>query len=452
MAAVRGAIVKPPRTQYAASPGGNIAYQVVGEGPIDLLFHAGPRNLETIWENTGLDRFLRRLASFSRLVLCNYRGMGLSDPIPFGEPPTQEEWASDWLWVMDACGSERAALLAAGEGGGSIPLFAATHPERVRSLALIDCFATMLRHDDYPWGFPVETFDRFIAAYVDQYGTGENLRVSAPELVDDERFSEWFGRMERLSMTRATAKLAGRVMSRWDTRGILPSIKVPTLVISHAGNPWVRPAHGRYIAEHIPNAKYIERPGFWGLFWIHDAEWVLDEVETFFTGTKAAVDLDDRVLATVLFTDIVASTERAAQMGDHRWREVLDEHDAVTRREIERFRGRLVNSMGDGIIATFDGPARAIRCAAAVGEAVRPLGLSVRTGLHTGEIELRGDDVGGIAVHIAARVMAKAGAGEVLVSGSVPPLVAGSGLEFEDRGSHELKGVPGEWRLYAVKA
>jgi len=229
----------------------------------------------------------------------------------------------------------------------------------------------------------------------------------------------------------------------------LSSIKVPTLVIAHAGSAWIRPDHGRYMAEHIPDARFVERPGFWGLFWIHDVDWVLGEVETFFTGARAT-PLDDRVLATVLFTDIVGSTEHAAEIGDQRWHWLLDEHDLMVRREIERHRGQAVKSTGDGYLATFDGPARAIRCAQAINEAVGELGVKLRTGLHTGEVELRGEDVGGIAVHIAARVMAEAEPGEILVSGAVPPLVAGSGLEFEDRGAHSLKGVPGEWHVFAV--
>ena len=237
-----------------------------------------------------------------------------------------------------------------------------------------------------------------------------------------------------------------------DVRGVLPSVKAPTLVISHTEVPWIRLGHGRYLAEHIPNARYVERAGFWGgVFWMEDVDWVLDEVQSFLTGTKSATSLDDRVLATILFTDIVGSTERAVEVGDRRWRELLDEHDEITRREIERFRGHHVKSTGDGVLATFDGPARAIRCALALRDAVRSLGIDIRTGLHTGEIEVRGEDVAGIAVVIGARVMAEARLGEVLLSGAVPPLVAGSGLEFEDRGVRPLKGVPGEWRLFAVR-
>jgi len=441
--------MKPPPVQYADSPGGHIAYQVVGDGPIDLIFHAGPRTLEIMWEDPKLERFYRRLASFSRLIICNFRGMGLSDPIPLGAPPTQEEWASDWQWVMDAAGSERAFALGASEGGGSLAFFVATHPERVKAMALIDCFATLRRSQDYPWGLPDEAIQRFFTNFASQFGTGRNLRVTAPELIADDRFREWFARMERHTMSKAAAELSTAVLMSWDCRGILSSIKVPTLVIAHAGSAWIRPDHGRYMAEHIPDARFVERPGFWGLFWIHDVDWVLGEVETFFTGARAT-PLDDRVLATVLFTDIVGSTEHAAEIGDQRWHWLLDEHDLMVRREIERHRGQAVKSTGDGYLATFDGPARAIRCAQAINEAVGELGVKLRTGLHTGEVELRGEDVGGIAVHIAARVMAEAEPGEILVSGAVPPLVAGSGLEFEDRGAHSLKGVPGEWHVFAV--
>jgi class 3 adenylate cyclase/pimeloyl-ACP methyl ester carboxylesterase len=443
--------MKPPSIHFADSPEGKIAYQVVGEGPIDLVFSLGGRgNLDVVWEYPATERFLRRLASFSRLILCNQRGTGLSDPIPLGAPPTAEEWTMDIRWVMDAVASERAAYLATELGGILGILFAATFPERTLALALLNCFATMNRFDDYPWGLPSKALDRFEKAFVQAWGTGENLRVLAPELVDDERFRESYARLERLSMGPFTSRVVATTITNIDMRGILSSIKAPTLVISHEGSSLARSGHGRYLADHISDARYIERPGFWGLPWIHDVDWVLDELQTFFTGTKGVPSLDDRVLATVLFTDIVGSTERAASLGDHRWRALLDEHDALTRREIERFRGRLVKSTGDGCLATFDGPARAIRCALALTEVVHGLGIEVRTGLHTGEVELRDKDLGGIALHIAQRVMGEAGSGEVLVSSAIPPLVAGSGIDFDDRGVRALKGVPGEWRLYAV--
>jgi class 3 adenylate cyclase len=273
----------------------------------------------------------------------------------------------------------------------------------------------------------------------------------APEIADDLRLSDWYARLERSSMSPTNYQYVLKVVGAADLRGILPTIKAPVLVISHAGHPYLRLGHGRYLAEHLPNARYVERPGFWGVPWLHDVDWTLDEVQSFFTGTRGTPDLDDRVLATVLFTDIVGSTRRAAEIGDKRWRVLLDEHDVLTRREIDRFRGRWVKSTGDGLLATFDGPARATRCALALVETVRPLGIEVRAGLHAGEVELRDDDVGGIAVHIAERVMAEATAGEVLVSHSIPPLVAGSEIEFDDRGVRELKGVPGEWKLFAVR-
>jgi class 3 adenylate cyclase len=443
--------VKPPPVQYASSPEGKIAYQVLGDGPIDLFFHAASRNLDAIWDHPTMERFHRRLASFSRLIMCNFRGMGLSDPVPLAAPPTLEQWSSDIGWVLDALGSERAAMLGAAEGGIAVIMYAASHPERTQGIALLNAFATLRRAPDYPWGVPDDVRERLLGIWVSKYGTGENLAELAPELADDERFRDWYARLERDTMSPSVSDRSQQVLSSWDTRGILSAIRVPTLVIAHEGSAWIRPAHSRYLAEHIPNARYVERPDFWGLYWIHDIDFVLDEIETFFTGTKGAPSLDDRVLATVLFTDIVASTQRAVEIGDRRWHDLLDEHDAILNREIARFRGRAVKSTGDGYLATFDGPARAIRCGLAITEAVRSLGIEVRTGLHTGEVELRGEDVGGIAVHIAARVMAEAAPSEVLVSGAIPPLLAGSGIEFDDRGARELKGIPGEWRLFAIK-
>lgn len=445
--------MKPPPVLFADSPEGKIAYQLVGDGPIDLVFAMGPRcNLDIIWEHPPLERYLRRLASFSRLILFNWHGIGLSDPLPLGAPPSAEEWSMDFHWLLDAADSERAAFLAVEAGGWAALFFAATFPDRTHALALVNCYACLHRRDDYPWGFPPEAFARFREAINTDWGNAGVVRVLAPELVSDERFRDWFARLERGSMSPSAVDVLGRIATDADMRGILHAIKAPTLVVSHAGMPYLRLGHGRFLAEHILAARYVERPGFWGLPWLHDVDGTLDEIRTFLTGTKGTPDLDDRVLATVLFTDIVASTERAATMGDRRWRELLDQHDVLVANEIERFRGRALKSTGDGVMATFDGPARAIRCAFAIKEAVTELGVEVRTGLHTGEVEQRGEDVGGIAVHIAARVMSEARPSEVLVSGAVPPLVAGSGLEFDDRGTRELKGVPGEWRLYAVKA
>ncbi|MGB2939695.1 MAG: adenylate/guanylate cyclase domain-containing protein [Candidatus Dormiibacterota bacterium] len=426
---------------------------MVGDGPIDLVYASGVRggNLDVVWEHPPIERYLRRLASFSRLILCNPRGTGSSDPVRLGAA-TFEEAAMDFRWVLDAAESERAAFLATEGGGWTAMLFAATFPERTRALALVNCFATFRRHHDYPSGFPTQAAEQFAAAFVAGWGSGEHLRMLAPELADDQRFRAWFGRLERLSMNPASVEsYVQDGLKNVDLRGILSTVKAPTLIISHADMSYIRPGHSRYLADHIQDARYVERPGFWGIPWLHDVEWTLDEVQAFFTGTRGAPDLDDRVLATVLFTDIVGSTQHAADMGDRQWHRLLDEHDTVTLREIERFRGRLVKSTGDGCLATFDGPARAIRCALALTDAVRQLGIEVRTGLHTGEIEQRGQDVGGIAVHIAERVMGEAGAGEVVVSGAVPPLVAGSGIDFDDLGTRALKGVPGEWKLYSAK-
>jgi class 3 adenylate cyclase/pimeloyl-ACP methyl ester carboxylesterase len=445
--------MKAPRVHYADSPDGKIAYQIVGTGPMDLVWASDTRwtNLDVVWEQPQFERYLRRLASFSRLILYNPRGTGLSDPIPVGIPPTVEEWCMDFRWILDAAQSERAAVLAT-DGGGTIALMSgASFPERIQSVALVDCYATLGRQDDYPWGMPQVALDGLLGSMVDLWGTGQSLRLVAPELADDERFREWYARLERGAASPSSVDYFRANNAVLDFRGVLPSINAPTLVVSHTAHAFVRLGHGRYLADHLPNARYIERPGFAGLPWIHDVDGTLDEVQRFFTGTKGVPDLDDRVLATVLFADIVGSTTRAAEIGDQKWRALLDEHDNLSRREIDRFRGRFIKSTGDGFLATFDGPARAIRCAIALSESIRTLGIEVRAGLHTGEIELRDQDVGGIAIHIAERVMGEAGAGEVFVSGAIPPLVAGSGIDFDDLGQRALKGVPGEWRLYSVK-
>ena len=443
--------MKAPRVQFANSPGGKIAFQLAGDGPIDLAFFPYMGwNLDMIWEHPGLARYLQRLASFSRLILFCPRGYALSDPIPLGDPPTHEEWTTDFRYVMDAASSDRTALMGVGESGPGLMMFAAAFPERTSALVLVNSFATLQRHDDYPWGMPADLLERFRLAVSPLWGTGEIMRAQAPELADDERFIQWCARLERGTVSPATYAFIRRMVPQIDVRGVLPSIQAPTLVISHEGDPYIRPGHGRYLAEHIPNARLAERPGFFGVYWLHDVDWVLDEVQSFLTGARSAASVDDRVLATILFTDIVGSTRQAAELGDERWRTLLDAHDEIADREIERYRGRRVKSTGDGILAIFDGPARGIRCALSIRDEVRSLGLDVRTGLHTGEVELRGEDITGIAVAIAARVMSEATAGTVLVSEAVPPLVAGSGILFEDRGRRTLKGLPGEWRLHAA--
>jgi class 3 adenylate cyclase len=446
--------VKPPKVHYAKGPEGRVAYQVLGDGPVDLVFvpFIGRNNLDVIWEHPSLERYLRRLASFSRLILLNVRGTGLSDRFPHAGSMGPEHFTTDIRTVLDDVASERCALFAVESSSPGPILFAATFPERTQALVLLNAIPTMLRRDYYPWGMPDHVYKRFVDLMVDNWGTGRNLDFMAPDVAGDERFRQWFAKLERVSASPGALEGAYDVYAAWDVRGILEAINVPTLVIAHTDVHWIRIGHGRHLAEHIPGAKYIERDAPWGgIFWLQDADWTLDEIQAFLTGTRGGPTVEDRVLATVLFTDIVDSTKRASELGDQKWRTLLDEHDIVVRREIDRFRGRPVKSTGDGFLATFDGPARAIRCALSMRDAVRELGIDIRTGLHTGEVELRGEDVGGIAVHIGARVMAEAGANEVLVSGSIPPLVAGSGLEFTDCGTRDLKGVPGKWKLYAVK-
>ena len=438
-------------TRYATSNDGHVAYQVVGSGPRDLVFVPNwGSNVEVMWEEPSLARFLRRLATFSRLLCFDKRGTGVSDPVPLAALPTLEQWMEDVRSVMDAVGSERTALLGDAEGGQMAMLFAATYPERVSALILSNTSARHLRDVDYPWGLPAKSVDAFLQRMRDLWGTGGLVDVMAPSLAHDERFRRWYGRYERLSLPpRAINAMYVSQLER-DLRSVLPTIHVPTLVLHRAGNRHIRVGHGRYLAEHIPEAKYVELPGEEHFFHVGDTEVMLGEIEEFLSGVRPAVEFD-RVLATVLFTDIVGSTERAAVLGDRAWRALLETHNGIIRRELSRHRGREIKTDGDGFVATFDGPARAIRCASAIHDEIRPLGIEIRAGLHTGECELMGDDVGGIAVHIGARVAGEAKAGEVLVSSTVKDLVAGSGIRFADRGPCALKGVPGEWRLFAVE-
>ena len=440
-----------PETRYARSKDGHVAYQVIGDAPLDLVFISGwISNVEVMWEEASAARFLRRLGTFSRLLYFDKRGSGVSDPVPLAALPTLEEWMDDVRTVMDAAGSKRAALVGHGEGGPMAMLFAATYPERASALILVDTTARPLRDVDYPWGLPADRVPQLLQRLEEGWGTGGTHDFLAPSLAHDERFWRWFARYQRLaSAPRAFTTMWAAHFDR-DLRGVLPSIRVPTLVLHRAGNRYMRVGHGRYLAEHIPGAKYVELPGEDHFFFVGDTETMLGEIEEFLTGVRPLPEFD-RVLATVLFTDIVTSTERSAQVGDRTWKDLLDQHDALIRRELERHRGRLVKNTGDGILATFDGPARAIRCAQAITTGVKSLGIEVRAGLHTGEIELRGEDVTGMGVNIAARVMDTAGPGEVVVSSTVKDLVAGSGLRFADRGSHDLRGVPGEWRLFAVE-
>jgi class 3 adenylate cyclase/pimeloyl-ACP methyl ester carboxylesterase len=440
-----------PETRYARSGEYSIAYQVVGEGEFDLVYMPGfASHLEVFWEQPAYSRFLHRLASFSRVILIDRLGTGLSDRLPPDRTSTLEQRMDDIRAVMDTVACERAALLGWSEAVMPCATFAATHPERVSKLVMYGGMPRILEDEDYEIGVSAELFDEWAQTVREMWGrSGDALRYWAPSMVDDEAARAWFARFSRLAASPGAAVALWNAIRDTDVRDVLSTIRVPTLLIHRVGDPLVRVEHSRYMAQQIPGAKLVELPGEDHLWWFGDQDAIVDEVQEFLTGARSA-PAADRVLATVLFTDIVGSTQRAAELGDGRWRDVLERHESITRRELKRFRGTEVKTTGDGFLATFDGPARAIGCASAIAEAVRPLGIEVRAGLHTGECEVMNGDVGGIAVHTGARVSAQAGPGEVLVSSTVKDLVAGSGIEFEDRGDHELKGVPGEWRLYAV--
>lgn len=438
-----------PETRYAETAYGWVAYKQFGQGPLDLIFVTDwVQNVEVMWEEPRIERFLSRLASFSRVVVFDKRGTGASDPLPSGRTPTLEEWVDDIRAVMTSCGIERAAVVGQGAGGPIAILFAATHPQRATALAVAGGAACFRRHPDYPAGIPPKAADALLEP---DWGpdTPNLLRVYAPSLADDKAFSQRFAHFLRLSLTPAAAARLASWVIELDVRSVVPTIQVPTLVVHRQGDMFMRIGHAQWIAEHLPGSRLVILPGNDHAYYAGDQDGLLAEIQEFLTGVRGGADYD-RVLATVLLTDIVDSTRRAAALGDHRWRDLLDEHDGVARKHIDYFRGRYIRTLGDGLMATFDGPARAIRCAQAITRDVRDLGLELRAGLHTGEVEMRGDDLVGIAVHIGARVAALAEAGEILVSESVPPLVVGSEISFRDRGKHALKGVPGEWGVFAV--
>jgi class 3 adenylate cyclase len=437
-----------PETRYARSGDVNIAYQVVGEGPFDLVYVPGwISNIELMWEEPNHARLLRRLTSFSRLILFDKRGTGLSDPVPVDRLPTLEQRMDDLRAVMEAAGSGHAAIFGSSEGGLMSVLFAATYPERTRALVAGAIYAKRLWSPDYPWAPKPDAREAEIEAIERAWGGEMDISTLAPSA--DDAFKRRAVAYLRRSASPGAAVALLRMNTQIDVRDVLPTVQVPTLILHRVGDRDVRVEEARWIATQIPGAKLVELPGDDHLIWSGDVDQVADEVEEFLTGTRP-VHGGDRVLATVLFTDIVGSTERAVELGDRRWRDALEQHHAIVRRELQRFHGREVDTAGDGFFATFDGPARAIRCACAIRDGVRPLGLEIRAGLHTGECELTADGkVGGIAVHTGARVTGPAGPGEVLVSRTVKDLVSGSGIEFEDRGEHELKGV-GAWRLYSV--
>jgi pimeloyl-ACP methyl ester carboxylesterase len=430
----------------------NIAYQVIGDGPIDLVFVMGwVSNIDHFWEEPGLARFLRRLASFSRLIVFDKRGTGLSDRVPNDRLPTLEQRMDDVRAVMDAAGSERAALMGVSEGGPMCLLFGATYPERTEALITVGGYARSLYAEDYPWARTADELESAIREIHDHWGGPVGLRVRAPSVYGDARFRDWWAAYLRASASPAAVETLSRMNAQIDVRHVLPAIRVPVLVIHADGDRTLSVEHGRYLARAIPGAQYLELKSQDHLPWVNDTDAICQEVEQFLTGESRRPEYD-RVLATVLFTDMVKSTDRAASMGDRRWRDVVEAHESISRREIDRYRGRAVRDTGDGFLATFDGPARGVRCARALLDALADAGIDARAGLHTGECEIIGDGVGGIAVHTGARVSALASGGEVLVSSTVKDLVAGSGIEFSDRGLHRLKGVPGEWRIFAVES
>jgi class 3 adenylate cyclase/pimeloyl-ACP methyl ester carboxylesterase len=434
-----------PETRYVKSGGVNIAYQVVGDGPFDLIHvPAFVSNLELQWEDPAERRYFERLASFCRLIMFDKRGTGLSDRAAVA---TLEERMDDLRAVMDDVGSQRAAVLGSSEGGALSLLFTTTYPDRVSALVLYGAYPRLAWAPDYPEGIPEEASAGLVQHIEENWGSGQVLL--AQNRVDDLAWRKAHARWERLSASPGAAAEIMQMIFQIDVRHVLSAIRVPTLVVYRTAD-LAHAAGSRYLGAHIPGAKVVEVPGNDYFPYLGDQDAILDEIEEFLTGVRP-VPVPDRALVTVLFTDIVSSTEHAAALGDDAWTRTLDRHDALVAREIERHRGRRINTTGDGMLATFDGPARAVRCARAIREAVQPLGIEVRAGLHTGEIELRGADISGIAVHIGQRVSALAGPGEVLVSSTVKDLVAGSGITFTDRGSHVLKGVPDEWRVFAFE-
>jgi class 3 adenylate cyclase len=438
-------------TRYAKTGETHIAYQVVGDGPPDIVLAAEFwHSIEVQWDHPDLASFLERLASLGRLISFDQRGSGVSDPVALGEVTSLDLWMDDIRAVMDAVGSERAFFYGIGGGGTMSLLFAATHPDRVAGLILVNSFARITRAPDYPWGRSPELEDDVLDVMRSGWGRGVFLDQVAPSRVGDEGFRQWWARYQRIGASPGTVVTMRRMLGQFDVRDVLPSIRAPTLIIHRAETHWNRVEHGRYLAEHIPGATYVEVPGSDHLSFAGDPEPILRETEKFITGTTGAPS-SNRQLSTVLFTDIVGSTELAAELGDLRWRELLERHRVLVRRELERHRGHEVDTAGDGFFATFDGPARAVHCAQAIREELQQLGIEIRAGLHTGEVEVLTDGLAGVAVHIGQRIQAEASPGEVLVSSTVRDLTAGAGLEFEDRGPRALKGVPDEWRLYAVR-
>ena len=448
-----------PPIQYAYAPdGAALAYQVVGDGhgpsarggrcPDLLYLPQSISSIHLVWEDPRIARFFERLASFSRLILFDRRGSGNSSS--WGAPLALEEQIDDVRAVMDAAGSESAAVFALIEGGPMAMLFAASMPERVNALALYSTFARNTWAPDYDWALHPEERAELLERIIADWGKGFMIENWAPSYANDAALRDWMGKLQQHAMAPDEWRRVFEVNGDMDLRPILPTIRVPTLVIHRTGDRAIDVRHSRYIADHVPGARLLELEGQDNLMFLGDTEAILGEIEEFITGTRPTPE-PDRVLATVLFTDICSSTEHAAQLGDSAWRALLTSHHSSILARVTQYGGREIKNMGDGVLATFDGPARAIRAARGIVEDAAAAGIEVRAGLHTGEVEVMGADVGGLAVHIGARVLGEAAAGEVLVSGTVKDLVVGSGLAFEPRGSKALRGIPGEWALWAVR-
>jgi class 3 adenylate cyclase len=446
-------VIEPPETRYATTNDGlHIAYQVEGSGSLDLVESGDGTvfSIDATGEQPRWQQWVDRLASFSRIIRFDLRGVGLSDPVGSSDPPTVEQWASDAMAVMDSVGVDQAAILGCSMDGLIALLLAASHPERVRALVLVNAYARIVQDHDYPIGFAAHYVEQFVEDLTEP-GTEEtdDLPFMAPSLASDAAFASWWDRSSHRGASPAASRAVWRAATGTDLRAVLPLITVPTLIVHSTRNVFVPVAHGRYLAEHIPGARLVELDSADHVPWASEAD-VAGEIEEFLTGTRKLTP-SSRMLATVLFTDIVGSTEQASNLGDRSWKDLLENHDRAVQRQLDRYGGQLVKNTGDGVLAIFDGPARAVQCAGALREALQQLGLQIRAGLHTGEIERRGEDVAGIAVHLAQRVQGRAEPGEILVSRTVVDLVAGSDLRFEDKGEHELKGVPGTWKLFAVR-